>query len=228
MGRANTYWTFPALQQAGNSTRMLLVWSTRFFAITDSSHPLQALREWAASEDGRCLYDQMAKDVQTSQGPEQLALTTAALMNYRRLCPDRSDDLVRPIKSSYLHDLDALFRGDALGNSGTVAKRMVFALIRVFGAEDRFEGLKTFLEDITDQEPPLLHVCDGLSDQYMKRMTVGLDHDTAFAAVSRELAPWNVPEVKHEGADWLCEVKEEEDWLCEDCVASCVVAEYVP
>jgi hypothetical protein len=46
----------------------------------------------------------------------------AALMNYRRLLPDLLDDSYHPINSSYLADLDALFRGDSLRNSGRVAE----------------------------------------------------------------------------------------------------------
>lgn len=91
----------------------------------------------------------------------------AAVMSYRRLLPDLSDDSDRPIRGSYLADLDALLNGHPLGNSGIVAERMIFSLIRVFRCSgNQFEELTTFLEAVLDREPPLLHVFNGFCDQY--------------------------------------------------------------
>ena len=136
---------------------MLLTWSTRLYSssTTDSSRQLDVLREWAGSEDGQNLYKQLAKDIQDSQSVEQLALTIAALMNYRRLFPDVLDHCDQPINGSYLADLDAHFRGCLLGDSGRVAEQMVFALLRVlYTSASQHEVLITFLETALDRERP--------------------------------------------------------------------------
>ena len=90
---AHTYLMFPSLQKPENSVPVLLTWSTMLhpWNTVDSSHQLDVLREWARSEDGQKLYEQSTRDVQDPQDVEQLALTMAALMNYRRLFPDVLD-----------------------------------------------------------------------------------------------------------------------------------------
>jgi hypothetical protein len=91
---------------------------------------------------------------------EQLALTLAVLMCYRRLLPDLSGDSDQSIKDSYLADLDALLSGHSLRNSGKVGEQMVFALVRVLRLRPfvgQYEDLIIFLETALDREPPLLH-----------------------------------------------------------------------
>jgi hypothetical protein len=129
---------------------------------------------------------------------EQLALNMAALMNYRRLCPDFSDDTDQPITGSYLVDLDTLFHGHSLGNSGRVAEQIVFAFIRVLRCMDQYENLVLFLETVLDRKPPLLHFLDGLADQYLRRKIHGQTHKTAFETVTEEVSHLKMPELRRD------------------------------
>ena len=191
------------------------------------------LREWANSEDGRKLYEQLARDLQAFQCVEQLALIMAFLMIYRRLLPDISDCSDQPIKGSYLADLDALFHGEPLGNSGRVAEQMVFALLRVlhsFG--DQSEDLILFLNTVLDREPPLLHALDGCSDVYAFLRTEGYLHKTAIAKVSHikmsELG-------RDDDTDWV-KIQQPVEWPlqdhspgpCSGCTPPASETEYVP
>lgn len=100
---------------------------------------------------------------------EQLALSTAALMSYRRLLPDLLDDSGQPIKGSSLVDLDALLNGHLLGNSTRVVEKMVFELVRVLRSfANQFKDPITFLDTVLDREHLLLHELEGLSDQYSR------------------------------------------------------------
>jgi hypothetical protein len=192
----HTHRTIPPLQKLENNVLCLLTWSTMV-----SDRQLEVLTEWTRSENSWNLYRQLAKDVQDSQSIEQLALTMAALMSYRRLFPDRSDDSDQPIKGSYLADLDALLDGHLLGNSRTVWERMIFSLIRVLRSYmDQFENLIMFLYTILDREPPLLHAFDGFSDQYLGRRIDGQPHEKAMVEVSR----FNMPELRGvDDSDWV-------------------------
>lgn len=190
------YRTIPPLQKLENNVLCLLTWSTMV-----SDRQLKVLAEWARSENGWSLYKQLAKDVQDSQSTEQLSLTIAALMSYRRLFPDSSDDSDQPIKGSYLADLDALFGGHLLGNSGTVGERMILSLIRVLPSYvDQSESLIMFLDTILDRQTPLLHAFDGLSDQYLRRRIDGQPHEKAIVEVSH----FNMPDLRGEDdSDWV-------------------------
>jgi hypothetical protein len=182
---ANTYRIFPLLKNPGNSILLLLTWSKIV-----SGRPLKVLSDWARSEDGWNLYKQLARDFRIPQSVEQLALTMAALMSYRRLYPDSSDHSDQPIKASYLADLDALLNGRSLGNSGVVGERMIFSLVRVLCYfVDQFADLVTFLVTVLDRDPPLLHVFDGFSDQYLLRRINGQPHETAIGELSHSEMP---------------------------------------
>lgn len=123
----------------------------------------------------------------------QLALIMAAMLIYRRLNPDFSDNSKQPITGSYVADLDALLRGDRLGNSGGVSEPMVFALARELRSlGESFEDLRTFLETILDREYPPLHVSEGFRDEYIRLRMKGLLHDSAIA----ELAGLRLPELR--------------------------------
>jgi hypothetical protein len=125
----------------------------------------------------------------------------AALINYRRLLPDLLDDSHKPINGSYLADLDALFRGYSLGNSGRVAEQMVFALVRALHSfVDQYEDIITFLETTLDRERPLLQVFDGFSDQYLRRRINGQSHEAARVELSRI----KMPELRgDDDQDWV-------------------------
>jgi hypothetical protein len=191
----HTYHTIPPLRKPENNTLLLLTWTVV------SDHQLDFLSEWASSEDGWNLYKQLARDVQRSQNVEQLALTMAALMRYRRLLPDHSDDSDKPIKGSYLADLDALLNGQSLGNSGIVGERMIFSLLRVLSSfMYKFEDLINFLATVLDREAPLLHVFDGFSDQYLSRRIKGQAHEAAIV----ELSHFKMPELREDDdLDWV-------------------------
>jgi len=140
----HTYHAIPKFQRPGSNVLLLLTWGTMV-----SGRQLEVLRGWASSQNGWNLYKLLARGVQGFQSVEQLTLTIAALMNYRRLLPDFLDDLDQPIKGSYLADLDTLLYGHSLGNSGTVWEQMAFALVRVLRSfMHQFEDLITFLETV--------------------------------------------------------------------------------
>lgn len=130
---------------------LLITWSTMLSnSSMDFSRQFAVLREWAYSEEGQKLFKQLARDVQDSQSVKQLALYMAAWMIYLRICPDLLDDTDKPITGSYLFDLDTLFGGSSLGNSGRVAEQMVFALVRVLRCSEQYEQLVVFLETVLD------------------------------------------------------------------------------
>jgi hypothetical protein len=181
----NIYHTIPQLRKPGNKALVLLTWSIMVF-----DRQFEVLREWASSQNGWNLYKLLAKVVQGSQNVEQLALTMAALVNYRRLLSDLSDNSDQPIKGSYLAGLDALLNGHSLENSGRVGDQMVFALVRVLCSFiDQFEDLITFLNTALDQEPPLLYLFDGFSDQYLRWRITGQPYTTAIVALSHFKMP---------------------------------------
>ena len=193
---AHTYLMFPSLQKPENSVPMLFTWSS-----VDSSRQLDVLRGWAGSEDGKKLYEQLTRDVQDPQNVEQLALTMAALMNYRRFFPDVLDHFDQPISGSFLADLDAHFRGCLLGNSGKVAEKMVFALLRVlYPLTSKYEGLITFLETTLDRERPPLHLFDGFTDHYFRLRISYQSHKIARL----ELSGVKMPELGgDDDPDWV-------------------------
>jgi len=197
----HTYHAIPKLQKPGNNELLLLTWGTMV-----SGRRLGILRKWASSQNGWNLYKRLARGIQGSQSVEQLALTMVALMNYRRLLPDSSDDSDHPIKGSYLADLDALLSGHSLGNSGTVWEQMAFAMVRELRSfTHQFESLVTFLETVLDREPSPLHVFDGFSDQYLRWMIKGQLHETAIV----ELSHFKAPELRGD-LDWVTVTHSEE------------------
>jgi hypothetical protein len=176
----HTYHAIPKLQKSGNNELLLLIWGTMV-----SGRQLGILREWASSQNGWNLYKRLTRGIQGSQSVKQLALTMTALMNYRRLLPDFSDDFDQPIKGSYLADLDALLNGHSLENSGTVWEQMAFALVRILRFfMHQFEDLVTFLETVLDRESSSLHVFDEFSDQYLRWMIKGQLHEIAIVRLS--------------------------------------------
>ncbi|KAK5550248.1 hypothetical protein LTR46_011746, partial [Exophiala xenobiotica] len=115
------------------------------------------------------------------------------MLIYRRLNPDFSDASKQPITRSYVADLDALLRGDRLGNSGGVSERTAFALARELRSlGESFEDLRTFPETILDREYPPLHVSEGFCDDFRRLRMKGLLHDSAIA----ELAGLRLPELR--------------------------------
>lgn len=174
---------------------LLLTWSASVssWGREDHNRPLEVLQEWAQSQQGWNVYLQLATDFQGCQSVAQLTLITAAMMTYRRLYPDFLDDSEAPVTGSYIADLDALLRGDQLGNSGKVAERMVFTLVRELWSEgESFEDLRIFLGTILDRDQPPLHASEGFCDEYIRLRMKGVLHDSAIT----ELAGLRLPELR--------------------------------
>lgn len=143
------------------------------------------LEKWAQSEEGRNLYLRLVEGFQYDQTVEQFTLNVAALMSYRRLHPDSSDDSNQPITDSYITDLDALLCAIVLGNSGRVAERMVLALSRTLQSRrEDFHDLIVFLETTLACNPRPLHVLDGLSDEYVRLRMDGLPHQITMTKLA--------------------------------------------
>ena len=142
---------------------------------------IEILSEWAASEDGLSLYKRSTRDVQTSHTTEQLALTLAALLCYKRLLPYCLTDSTQSIRGSYLSDFDNLIKGEFLSNERAVFERMLFSLLRVLETftgsfQDIYELLVTVLKTPT----LILHCFDGFSDKYWVHRMSRLTHKEAF------------------------------------------------
>lgn len=179
------YCTIPSLRKPENNVPLLLTWG-----MSVSGRQLEVLGEWARSENGLNLYNQLIRDFQVSQCAEQLALTMAALMCHRRLLPYLSDDYTQPINGSYVADLDALLNGHSLENSKMVWERMVFSLLRVLSSfTNQYEDLIQFLASVLDRETPLLDPFDGFSDQYLTRRINGQPHETVILKLSHLKMP---------------------------------------
>ena len=190
--------TIPKFRKPENNRLLFLAWTTVL-----SDNQLKALSQWAGSEDGRNLYEQLIKEAQDSQNVEQFVLRMVALMNYRRLRPDFADHLDPIFNGSYLADLDTLFRGQSPGNSGRTVERMVCALVRVFKSlGDKFEDLVVFVETALNRVHPLLHCFDGFSDHYLQRRIEGQGHRSAMTAL---------PSIKILEAEQLPEVEQDSD-----------------
>lgn len=158
---------------------ILLTWSTTLtWDGKKGGRQFDILREWADSKDGRDLYEQFSRDLQYPQNIEELALKMTAMMNYRRLLPDELDNSEDPIHGSDLFDLDYHFKGHLLGNSGRLAERMVFALLRVLScSRSLYEDLIVFVETALDREPLPLHVFAGFSDEYLHQRIQNQSHE---------------------------------------------------
>lgn len=173
-----------------NDRLVLLTWTTTLFKRqTDAANrQLDILQGWANWEEGTSLYDDLASSAQGSQTVEQLVLIMVAMLGYSRLLPDNLDHFGVPFRSSYLVDLDAHFRGRALGNRGKLMEHVVFAMIRVLSTfGNTYEDMVTFLVAVHNREPPLLHTLAGLSDRYLSLRIGAANHETAFDRVMIEV-----------------------------------------
>ena len=190
----HAYTLFPSLRKPENNSALLVVWSSELSSSTEHYSPLAVLCEWATSEEGRQLYERMVDSLQEATNMEQLALTIAYLITYRRLHRDIHDsDVNQPIRGSYLNDLDTFLHGHGPGNSGKVAEQMAFASIRVH--RHVTEKLTVFLGTILDREPPLLHCLDGFTDHYLSLRIKGQSHKAAFESVKEQAAQLGISEL---------------------------------
>src|SRR5271156_282139 len=156
----NFYRDQPSLNRPENHVLLLLTWSSEV-----NSLPHRVLGEWAASDDGLSLRQRLTRDIQDPQTTEQLALTLAAFLCYKRLLPYTPDDTTQSIKGSYLADFNALMNGEPLSNERAVFERMVFSLLRVLDTfadtftdtfTEDYSGMFNFLAEVIDTFAPLL------------------------------------------------------------------------
>ena len=179
---------------------MLLTWSS-----IAHGQPLRVLSEWASSGDGLELHQQMIRDLQPSQKPEQLALTLAALLCHARLLPYTSNDTAQPIKGCYLADLDALLNGHSLSNRRVVFERMGSALLHIlhtFG--DEYRDMIQLLAIVLGKEAPMPESFDGFTEQYLVgRVEDQLTHNSAFKKVWFLCLTEAMPELSMDGEEWI-------------------------
>ncbi len=94
----------------------------------------------------------MIRDLRTSQKPDQLALTLAALLCHARLLPYTSNDIAKPIRGCYLADLDALLNGHSLSNRRMVFEKMGSALLPIlYTFEDEYRDMIQLLAIVLGQ-----------------------------------------------------------------------------
>ena len=176
----HTYHRCPFLQKPENNVLLLLTWSSIVHG-----RPLRVLSEWASSADAVDLCQQLVRDFQNSQNPEQLALTLAALLCHGRLVPYSSKDTTQPINGCYLADLDILLNSVSLSNQRTVFKRINFLFLRVLTTiGDEYEDMVRLLAAALNKDPLFLEPFNKLTDQYVvERIKNRLPHLSACKQV---------------------------------------------
>jgi hypothetical protein len=159
---------------------VLLAWSP-----IANEQTREVLSIWAASSDGLTVYQRLTRDVQDSHTVEQLALTLAALLCYKRLLPYTPNDTAQSIKGSYLADFDALMNGEPLSNVQVVFERMALSFLRVLDTaiEDYQDICQLLVTALDAVKPILLESFEGFSDQYWVRRKEKLDHKDAFGCL---------------------------------------------
>ena len=174
------YHQCPSLRLPGNNILLLLSWSSRV-----SGKPLEILTKWASMGKTSDLYQQLTRDFQNSQTTEQLGLIVIACVCHERLLPHSTNDTIKPIKGSYLADLDALLKGQTLSNKRTVFESIAFSFLRVLNTfDDKNINLIQLLATTLDKEAPLLDRFDGITDQYIAaRIKDEVTHSSALEMV---------------------------------------------
>jgi hypothetical protein len=171
------YYQIPSLKRPENDILVLLTNTS-----VDSTVS-RVTAEWVLTRDGRVMFEKMLHDLQNSQPGEQLGLTLAALLCYRRLLPT-SQGTTKLNYGSYLTDFFALLHCDSPNNEQAMLERMILSFLRVLETfKDEFQYLRQFLATILDMDTPLHH-CDAFLDQYWAhrikpRQAYGLDHIAA-------------------------------------------------
>ena len=156
------------------------------------------------------LYKRSTRDVQTSHTTEQLALTLAALLCYKRLLPYCLTDSTQSIRGSYLSDFDALIKGKFLSNERAVFERMLFSLLRVLETfTDGFQDICELLATVLKTPTPMLHRFDGFSDEYWVHRMSRLTHEKAFGKTNIHYIMDHVVTL---------DVDDEEDWKMVGCL----------
>jgi hypothetical protein len=147
----------------------------------------------------------MIRDLRTSQKPDQLALTLAALLCHARLLPYTSNDTAKPIRGSYLADLDALLNGHSLSNRRMIFEKMGSALLPIlytFG--DEYRDMIQLLAIVLGNTAPIAESFDASTELYFTGRIVDLlTHNSAFKAVGFLLLTEPMPELSMDGEEWI-------------------------
>lgn len=144
----------------------------------------QPLRKWAASEEGRRVYQQTATGMREPHTSEQAILSLSALLCHEVLL-DASDEVSSPSHGSCLHDFDRLVNGHEVRNRRAVWERMALSIKRVAG-EKCHPAAHYFLDIVTGSELPLQDF-DWLSDQYWtKKLGYATTHGGAWEQLRRK------------------------------------------
>lgn len=173
---AHFYRNQPSLQTPKNNPLVLLT------SLIIQDQPHRVLSGWAASDDGWSLYRRLIRDIQHPQTTEQLALTLAALLCYRRLLPYFPNDTTQSIRGCcYLGEFDALISGELSGNERTVLEYMILSFLWALNTfDDDHQGLRQLLATLLDTETTV-ELRDIFSVQYwVRRMKYRLPHSDAF------------------------------------------------
>ena len=174
----------PSLDQPANDALLFLTWGSAARGLR--------IQEWVNSSEGWKLYERLIKILRNAPPAGQLVLTLAALVCFVRRLWSSPSETAGPVQGCYLADWDALLKGDDLRNGRAVIERLSFSLLRVlltigedcFGEE--LSQLVSLLAGAIDKEMPLMHLFDGISDNYWAtRMREQRAHDTVFNAMER-------------------------------------------
>jgi hypothetical protein len=147
----------------------------------------------------------MIRDLRTSQKPDQLALTLAALLCHARLLPYTSNDIAKPIRGCYLADLDALLNGHSLSNRRMVFEKMGSALLPIlYTFEDEYRDMIQLLAIVLGNTAPIPESFDRSTELYFTgRIVDQLTHSSAFKAVGFLLLTEPMPELSMDSEEWI-------------------------
>ncbi len=179
----DTYRRIPSLAKPENNILLVLTWSS-----TLHTNSLEVLSCWTRSEESLYLYQRLISKLRLSQAPEEFALTLAALLGRERLLPYTISDSARPIRGSYLADLDAILDGQDIKSKREVFEQMCISLLRMlYMSVNTNEDILRLLAEAIVEDPPLRKSLDG-RDQYCAGKLRGHNHGEAFEKAREELS----------------------------------------
>ena len=156
----DVFFRYPSLQTPENCLRLLLTWSPNLHGKT-----LQALCNWAQSEEGLRFSTGLVKEFSKHEMPAQLTMILLALLSFERLLPYSPGETILPIGRSYLEDLDVILSGQERTNKRAVLEEMVFSFSRVLSRVKGYETILHVKNTVLDKDPPQSGL-GGLSEKY--------------------------------------------------------------
>lgn len=132
------------------------------------------------------LYQQMIKDLRTSQKSNQLVLILTVLLCHARLLSYTSNNTVKLIRDCYLIDLNALLNDHSLSNRRMIFEKMSSALLFIlYIFEDEYRNMIQLLVIVLDNTALIVESFDASTKLYFTGRIVDLlTHNSAFKAVS--------------------------------------------